>query len=240
MLIPTKYGFSIEVNPESYFAQHVSESGGYEEAESRLILSMIGPGDICVDAGANVGYFSMLMASKGATVIAIEPNPEIIPILARNLDRCQVSTTLFPHALHEVDSTADFYMPSDFDDGWGSLAAADRGDLSRKITVSTRRLDTLLDFRPQLKIKLLKLDVEGAEVPALRGLGDMRECVEHILVECIDIPSRTARIASTVNGINVLLAGWNVKRYKLGQWVTVDKAVDSGENFLFTNPKAPL
>jgi len=235
MQVPTKFGFSVEVNPKSYFAQYLQQNGSYEEPDSNLVLSLVEPGDVCVDAGANVGYYSMLMASRLAHVIAVEPNPEMLSVLKRNLDSCATPTTLFPYAISNTDGEADFFLPSEYDDGWGSLAAADKGDRSRKITVTTRRLETLLDFRPRLRIKLIKMDVEGVEVQALQSLGSMLQNVENILIECIDIPSRVSAFGSTVEGINRTLDGWTVKQHRAGHWHQVDKAVSNGENFLFQN-----
>ena len=124
---------------------------------------------ICVDAGANIGYLSLVMQSCGAKVIAIEPNRQLIGLLLGNVGGfCDV----YRCALSDVDGEAPFYLPSKWESGWGSLAAADKGDRSRPVTVQTRRLDSIL---PEGPIRLIKMDVEGAEMP---GFARTRRPIE--------------------------------------------------------------
>lgn len=220
----------LEAHPGSYLAQILRHSV-FEGSESALVRSLVRQGDFCIDAGAHVGYYSSIMLEAGAKVLAIEPNPKHVPLLERNA----AGAIIYPVALS--DSNADevpFYLPSDYDDGWGSLGSSDLGRKTQ-ITVSTRRLDSILD---ELKwdgpIRLLKLDIEGAELLALRGMGKYLERVSYILMECIDVAARIEILGSTVEGINALLEGWTVRQPAVKVDI-VPKAV-SGGNFLFVNP----
>lgn len=241
MRIATQYGFSLEANPKSYFAQYLQQNGSYEEPDSQLIRSLIRPGDFCIDAGAHVGYFSCLMAKAGARVLAIEPNPMHYAALEENTRGLNIATSHMALSDRNSDSSVPFFLPSEFDDGWGSLCAADKGDRSRPTEVWSTRLDSLLGIEKLFsgpRIRLMKMDVEGAEVPSLRGAGERLQDIEYVLIECIDIPSRVSAFGSTVEGINAIFAGWQVRQHRAGHWRTVDKAVSNGENFLFVNSKA--
>ena len=216
--LTTTRGFAITVDEKTFIGDYLRERKYYEEAGTAAVCSLLRPGDVAVDAGANIGYFSLVMQSCGAKVIAIEPNRQLIGLLLGNVGGfCDV----YRCALSDVDGEAPFYLPSKWESGWGSLAAADKGDRSRPVTVQTRRLDSIL---PEGSIRLIKMDIEGAEIPALRGLGERLKDVDYLLIECVDIPSRVPVFESSTNAIKSFLDGWK------------QTIVDS-ENILFTNPR---
>jgi FkbM family methyltransferase len=232
-VIATQYGFGLDVKPGTFFAQHLEARRCWEQDESELIRSLVRPGDICVDAGAHVGYFACLMASCGARVLAFEPNPEIFKMAVKNCVGFDVQ--LAEVALSDVSGEAVFHLPSTFNDGWGSLAAADEAATGKVTFVRTDRLENML---PSGRIRLIKMDVEGAEVQALRGLGERLTDVDYLLIECVDIPPRVAALGSTVEGINELLAEFIVFDFIGSTWESVKSARSKFENsFLFAHPR---
>jgi tRNA G37 N-methylase Trm5 len=80
-------------------AQRVIFLGLYENELRAAVLSELRPGDTFVDIGANVGFWSLPAASKGARVVAFEPNPAAVRWLRRNL-------TLNPGLAVDVRPTA--------------------------------------------------------------------------------------------------------------------------------------
>lgn len=224
----------LEAHPGSYLRQ-ILQHGVFEGSESALVRSLVRQGDFCIDAGAHVGYYSSIMLECGARVLSIEPNPKHLPLLLRNVP----SAIVYPVALSDTNaSDVPFYLPSDYDDGWGSLGSSDLGRKSQ-IAVSTRRLDSILDeLGWDGPIRLLKLDIEGAELLALRGMGKYLGRVSYILMECIDVAARIEILNSTVEGINALLEGWTVRQPSVKVDI-VPKAV-SGGNFLFVNPQVEI
>lgn len=233
MQVQTNFGYSLEVHPRSYMAECL-QSGGYEAGESQLIRSLVHQGDGCIDAGAHIGYFSRLMCEAGGKVLAIEPNPRHLELLQANL--AGRDAIVLPVALSDVDSeAASFYLPSEHDDGWGSLCSSDQGQ-TEPIFVQTQRLDTILKTVGwNGRIRFLKMDIEGAEVPALRGLGERLCDVDYIVIECVDLENRVLVLGSTVAGINEILQEWSVRECA-DRSIEVPKAVNNGTNFLFVNP----
>jgi FkbM family methyltransferase len=235
MIVETKFGFSLNVRDGSYIGAQLLQHGVWESAETDLVRSLVRPGDLVIDAGAHVGYYSLLMAHAGARVLAFEPNPELFKLLYKN--SAELDIKAYQVALSDVDGEADFFLPSGYDDGFGSLGAADRDDRSRSIRVETKRLDGVLSPG---RVRLMKLDVEGAEACVIRGLGARFTDVDHYLIECIDRPVRVQALESSVDIINTLLSNFEVLDCQSGgEWKRVAAARSSpGPSILFVNPMA--
>ncbi|WP_315852070.1 FkbM family methyltransferase [Tautonia rosea] len=146
---------------------------------------MLQPGDLVVDIGANIGFFTLLAAQcVGASgrVLAFEPMPEtnadlreILTLIGSRTSSCM--TTLRPIAM------ATFY-PGPVDHcGTSSLRPVEGG--RKAICVRTARFDGLL---PQgQRVALVKIDVEGAEYHAIEGMiGQIERDHPDLVVEVTD------------------------------------------------------
>jgi len=118
------------------------------------------PGKVFVDAGAHIGAITaaVLRNCPGVQIVAIEA----IPDKAARLRRRFPSATVLSVAIAEQNGHAMFNVDMD-NTAWSTLAENDRR--VRKIEVETRRLDDL-DLSG---VGVLKLDLEGAELGALRS-----------------------------------------------------------------------
>lgn len=236
MKVATQYGFSLEVNPHSFFAREIQRSEGnpfyrdgmgtYEHYESEKVVSLVRPGDFCIDAGAHIGYFSCLMAHAGADVIAFEPNPNLREMLFANAAQFDGHICGVTAALGDHTGPTEYHVPPETDDGLGSIAWPHVGP---PFSVHMLRLDGILTHK---RVRLLKLDVEGSELSVLRGLGECLANVEYILMEC-------ASSNTEVPAINELLHGWKIQRCGLGEWRVMPAALPDGD-YLFTNPKVTV
>jgi len=149
--------------------------GLYELDTLRLLRRLLKPGDHFVDCGANIGYFT-LAASRavGPTgrVDAFEPDPLNRERLAHHLraNGSPANVTVHAVALSAASGSATLYHPSDgtHNHGESSLYAAP-GVATTPYTVATARLDRQLDRVPDL----IKMDIEGAELMALKGMTDV-------------------------------------------------------------------
>lgn len=140
--------------------------GTAEPDVQSFMLEWIQDGDVVFDLGANVGYFTLcaaaLVGARGA-VVAYEPSPSNVQALRHNvlLNNLDERVTVVEAAVSAYAGTASF-DPSENDQS-GRLAEAGA------VTVSTVRLDEEID-RLGLKPSFVKIDVEGAELDALRGM----------------------------------------------------------------------
>lgn len=161
----------------------------YEPAETRVLLDVLRPGDTFLDIGANIGYFSMLAASRGARVYSWEPVPHVRERFTENRDLNGFDISVFATALSNSSGTVEFQLPAPSNWGNGSIGV-ESGVVSR---VPTERLDDALDLD---SVRLIKIDVEGAEMQVLRGAENtIRRCMPTMLVEIN--PAALERMGST-------------------------------------------
>lgn len=149
---------------------------GYEEDVCKILAHWLRPGDVFVDVGANIGMLSLYAArivGAGGRVISCEPNPysalNLVELLRANgmLDRL----TLLPLAIGGGPdivplSISTFAAPTM---GRSSIIHKDPGAVA--LNVATGRLDDWADKLPG--VRLLKIDVEGAELGVLKGARRM-------------------------------------------------------------------
>ncbi|QCC57191.1 FkbM family methyltransferase [Natrinema thermotolerans] len=145
------------------------------------MLDTLEPDDTVWDVGANVGTYSLLAAAAGARVHAFEPGDDARRRLARNAARNDLAPTVHGAALSDTD-------------GMATLAAADRSGVRELVEdgdgdrVQTRRGDSLGVPAPDV----VKIDVEGAELAVLDGLGDRLETCRQCFVEVHDAADERA------------------------------------------------
>jgi FkbM family methyltransferase len=131
--------------------------------------------DVALDIGANQGAHTAVMAEavgdEGA-VFAFEPIPMLFHHLkARFNDRPFI--TILPLAISDTDGTAEFFVNAEnvsFCSGLRNQDEFSRGT-SVGVEVATNRLDSLEFLRTRV-VRLIKLDIEGAELLALKGAAE--------------------------------------------------------------------
>jgi len=133
-------------------------------------LLELGPGDVALDCGANVGFYARHMARSGATVHAFEPDPLAFEALSRALGDAP-NVTLHPAAVGTVPGRATLSRPADFaaDPVGRTVASTLMGGDGEGVEVEVIDLPAFLAALPAPPA-LLKLDVEGAEVELLETL----------------------------------------------------------------------
>jgi FkbM family methyltransferase len=163
----------------------------YEPGATAAVLSVLNPGGIFIDIGANTGYFTILAALRvGAQgrVVAFEPNPVVARQLKEQVDQNAVGDRVTVGGVAIADRDEDgvrFYvscLPEN--DGISSLTpeaeTLQRGGLrpDSTIPVNVRTFDTWLSSAEAGALKsstidLMKIDVEGAEARVLRGMSGL-------------------------------------------------------------------
>ena len=145
--------------------------GWFEYRELAFLWLFLRDGDVVIDCGAHIGLYSRLASrivrSKGK-VLALEPNPEALGFLKRNLaDADAAAVEIRQTALYRKAGEMNLYLGRDGRSGYSSLVNAGVSDLS--VTVPVTTLDRLLEEAGLPRADFMKIDVEGAEVDVLAG-----------------------------------------------------------------------
>ncbi|MCR9156921.1 MAG: FkbM family methyltransferase [Rhodobacteraceae bacterium] len=171
------------------------------EVEFREALTTA-EGKICIDLGANLGQHTRTMAAHAAKVYAFEPDPWTAAELRTRLADVP-NVEVIEAAAGTEDGTFPLYRTASFD--------ADRVEQSQSssLMAQKRNIDTdsavdvqVIDFPAFLaglegEIAVIKMDIEGAEVPLLEALFDhpVKNRIGHLFVETHEsrIPDLLAR-----------------------------------------------
>lgn len=203
----TKYGrFSFPPN-DIYIGRSLEIYGEYCDSELTLMRHFLRADDVCVDAGSNVGAFSIPLArhvGESGIVYAFEPQPFLASLVSQNAlnndcanVRCLTvavgsgpGTVKIPNFNYRVENNfggVGFKKPADnLVPGAGHL------------DVPVVRLDDTLDIN---RLRLIKADVEGMEIDLLKGAdGLIKEFQPALYLEC-DIPAQAEPTLSHLDRI---------------------------------------
>jgi FkbM family methyltransferase len=179
------WGLPLEVYRSDAIGWNVLTCGVFDPCVTETLYRLIDPGDVVIDAGANIGYMTSVAAARSASsgrVVAYEPHPVVFELLASNVARwnahpCVARVEPEQAALSDLPGAGELEVGPMFHANMGLAKLRVRGGgqaPSESLAVELKRLDTEFDG----PIGLLKVDVEGHEPAVLRGarrlLGDHR------------------------------------------------------------------
>jgi FkbM family methyltransferase len=142
----------------------------------------IKPGDVVVDVGAGVGDDVVVMSKKvgpAGRVIAIEAHPKTFHCLQKTIaDSGLLNVTALQIAVSDAEGELKI---SDHDEHLENAVGV-TGDFS----VRARTLDAILADEGISQVGLIKINIEGAEVSALRGMRQTLQQSDQVVVSCHD------------------------------------------------------
>jgi FkbM family methyltransferase len=157
-------GFRMTVAPEwNLINKGIALCRDYEPHITGHLRELLTPGKVFIDIGANIGYYSLLAAAKGAIVYAFEPNARNLWLLRKNAHDNDLEIAIFPYALADSERLV-IYTPlrgnGQISDLLDSLPSEEQ-EVLRSATLD----QALNGIRPDI----VKIDVEGAEGLVLQG-----------------------------------------------------------------------
>ncbi|MDY6781648.1 MAG: FkbM family methyltransferase [Cyanobacteriota bacterium] len=211
-----------------------------EPASTKLASLLLHPGDTCIDAGANLGSYTFLMASRvgdRGRVYAFEPQPKLYKTLLDSIDLNGFNKIIIPDSRALSDrsgQTLKIYLSEDIRNS-GISSKIRYGDfLDENCFIETQTV-ALNDYWKEQQIEqchLLKIDVEGAERDVLQGAIDLlkNQRIHYLLVEQA-AHSEAHRILNSCG-----YRGWKIN--ELNQTLTPEQNVERGSfgNHLFVSP----
>lgn len=168
--------FPLYIDAYSFLFKHITFLGLYEPQTTLLIRKLLKEGMTFVDLGAHRGYFTLWaseLVGETGRVFAFEPAPENFTFLKANLRRKRNVTLVQKAVSNKVGSTklflSDRYTSNHTIYDTGSLTV---GENRRAIEVEVTTLDEFFKGM-DLKIDVIKMDIEGAEASALEGMSNI-------------------------------------------------------------------
>ncbi len=153
---------------------HLIMDGYWESWITKLLAQIVQPGFICLDIGANFGYFSILMSELSGTTgktFAIEPNPRIAELLRStryvNGGKFEVIETALADKKGEAILTI-----TDRELGGGTIKKNEMKKGRSQVVVQTISVDELVKEKKIGRVDIIKMDVEGVEPLVFEGMQE--------------------------------------------------------------------
>jgi len=169
-------GFSMRLDAPDSLGLRRSEI--YEPLETRIVLREVREGMRVLDLGANIGYYTLLMAravGPSGQVIAIEADPSNFAILTDNVAHHSLSHTRPTHAAAAAQPGVLRLYQSASNRGDNRLY--DDGTQRRFCEVPAVTVDSLV---PEGAVDFIKMDIQGGEAGAFAGMCALLERSAHV------------------------------------------------------------
>lgn len=188
------WGLRIKINPHETIGYDIASQGLYEIGVTETLWRLTEPGDLAIDAGANIGYTASILGRRvgpKGKVICFEPHPDVFDSLKENVEVWKKDARCGAFVLHQAAlgnangraslQTNDWFL-TNRGTAWVSNKVEATPDL-RIVDVPIRNLDSLLS--EDETIGVLKIDVQGSELSVLQGMTRLlsRHAVRDIVFE---------------------------------------------------------
>jgi len=169
---------------------------GFEPAETQLVAALATRYKTVLDIGANIGWFSLVVASTNpsARIFAFEPNFEVAFLLRQNFLTNRVIGETLPLAVSDKCGRAVFYQDKD---DWAS-SLVDHSSTARTLEVQSVTVDDFV-LSNELEPDFLKIDVEGAEEEVFAGAHrTLRAFTPDLLFEVSPLVTSVERLRASL------------------------------------------
>lgn len=183
-IVRTRVGFKMLVSTSN---QVVDESiwwfGQWEPKITAIFEGALEKRDVCIDVGANIGYHSLLasrLVGREGRVFAFEPGAAATHILALNIGLNRASNVEVSRDAVS-DSTGTIELREHISGRLGLIGLYEEG---LRFTVPSITLDEAIGDVDPMRVRLLKIDVQGGELGVLRGAPELLKKSERLFVVC--------------------------------------------------------
>jgi FkbM family methyltransferase len=230
-------GIWLDLDIDDWIQQNLYFLDEYEEREKRFVEQYLKEGDVFVDLGSNIGLYS-LVASRvvGAQgkVYAFEPGRESFAALSHHIELNQAKN-ITAEKMAVADSEGLMTLHIDEMDHNKGGASAYPAQYSQRETVTTTSLDAYFARKGITSVALVKMDIEGGEYLALKGMSGILKIYKPALLLELDpeILGRTPYRQAEIEGF---LQDLGYKKYYLNGQGEIEQENEShsrSTNYVF-------
>ncbi|AQA12555.1 FkbM family methyltransferase [Streptomyces malaysiensis] len=239
-LARTRFGATFAVDTQDLIQRYLYLFGVWEPHMTRWLQRRLKPGDVFVDVGANIGYYSVLasrLVGGSGKVVAVEASPTFLGLLQRHARRngCANIRTVNA-AVSDREELLTFILASSRNMGANSVVPYD-GPAESTFEIAARPLPDLLTEDEITRARVIKVDVEGAEGGVVRGLVPLLDRLRPDAELTVEVtPQRMAELGDSVEELLAALTGHGFHVYRL----TNDYAAGSYPDALRRAPEVPV
>jgi FkbM family methyltransferase len=194
-------GYALAVSLDDLIGRSIYLEGSWEHENTAAVRRLLRPGDGVLDVGANIGYFSLLfsrLVGPAGRVRAFEPVPGTAALLRQNLARnpaLAARVQVYEVALSDREGEVRMAVSGGPNRGASHVVAAPIDSPGRAAAgvvetrvIRSRTADSVWEEEGRPRVDLVKLDIEGHELHALKGMGAILDASPdvRVLVEVHD------------------------------------------------------
>lgn len=194
----------------------LATSGVWEPHVTAAFGSCLSRGDVCVDVGAHVGYYTLVASKRvgpNGHVYALEPAPDNFASLCANLELNGVTNvTPIRAAAGAAEGRAFLRDPLPGNSGSAAIVLDD----ASATEVTVRTVSEVVSQSDLGRVRVVKIDVEGYEVEVLRGLASM---FEHGARPALFVELHGARAEAGARELAGISRAYGLRTYELQKGV---------------------
>ncbi len=148
----------------------------YRDSESAHLSHFVKKGDVCLDVGANLGTYAFYLAkivAETGKVFAFEPVPATYKGLVANMTKVRLTNVhSFNLGVSDQEGTVDLFVPERVglpSHGRAHLHPPEAKELGEHVQIQLTTIDAFCAQHELGRVDFVKMDIEGAELLALRG-----------------------------------------------------------------------
>lgn len=167
------YQHKVYFPKDSIIFQRAISERIYEHENITIINALIKDNTTVFDVGANIGLMALPMLSthKNIHVISVEPSPNSFPFLSKTQQNSMFKDrwSLINKAASNKMGRIKFQLAKQEYSAYESILDTNRTEFLNTIEVDCTTIDTIWEEQEKPKVSFIKMDIEGADLLALRG-----------------------------------------------------------------------
>lgn len=217
-VVKTVFGAAISGNTRDHIQRHIYYFGLWEPNLTSFLTTRLHEGDVFVDVGANIGYFSLLasrLVGRTGKVRAIEASPTTYAKLVDNIARNHATNIETVNAaVSDRSGTVSIFRGEESNIGSTSIVSA-RGR-QYECMVAADRLDSLLPPASLHRVRFVKIDVEGAEWLVIDGMRSLLKYGQDSLEILVELQPKSLKVqGKSVDDVVRLFAEFGFWPYRI-------------------------